>query len=645
MTALSKATLKNIWKARFQPQASDFANLIDSWTDYNYQGAQTGAVTRSLAEKVGDVVSVKDFGAVGDGVTNDAVALQSAATAGGTIYVPAGTYRVNQTINLSHNTILSIDRRATITHASAGGVVFTIRGEITNSATFTAVTAGAYQITPASVSGYAAGDMIMLQGDDAAEVCTVASVSGGVFVLAAPISFSYLSAVPTVVRVSAISNVVITGGTIVGGIEIRNADAALVDQVNIVSGDISNQVGANAAWRSVRIMGCKVGSVKLYGGAITDCVISRNYVSAGFNLTAHASGAQITGNRVNGSTFGFSIRSGRGTFLSNNSISVSGTAIFLNGYGVNLVNNFMNAQVGIEFDGFYDPKPVQTLVEGNVIQADACISFISRTHQYRAIDLVGNQMTGRICVSASPAVSINMVANNLIADGIIIRCASVSACSFIGNTMLSQAGSVEAACVRLEAGGNYVFSDNTLVRGGTDATLLRLGGQNWVINGNRFRKSGDSSLPVVVTTGTSNGRGAITGNQVNSPSCVFVSVSGLNASRLSLAGNEVSQTAGLVNIGAVQRAVTSGDVDASLIITNYAILTVANTTVQSISNGYDGQIVMFRTNTSTQSIVFEDGTGNLRMNGNFTLDNDEDTITFMKAGSNWLEISRSDNGA
>lgn len=35
MTALSKATLKNIWKARFQPQASDFSNLIDSWTDYS----------------------------------------------------------------------------------------------------------------------------------------------------------------------------------------------------------------------------------------------------------------------------------------------------------------------------------------------------------------------------------------------------------------------------------------------------------------------------------------------------------------------------------------------------------------------------------------------------------------------------------
>ena len=34
MTALSKATLKATWVANFKPRASDFANLIDSWTDY-----------------------------------------------------------------------------------------------------------------------------------------------------------------------------------------------------------------------------------------------------------------------------------------------------------------------------------------------------------------------------------------------------------------------------------------------------------------------------------------------------------------------------------------------------------------------------------------------------------------------------------
>lgn len=39
MTELSKATLKATWVANFKPQASDFANLIDSWTDY-YAGLE-----------------------------------------------------------------------------------------------------------------------------------------------------------------------------------------------------------------------------------------------------------------------------------------------------------------------------------------------------------------------------------------------------------------------------------------------------------------------------------------------------------------------------------------------------------------------------------------------------------------------------
>ena len=57
---------------------------------------------RSLANRANDIVSVLDFGAVGDGVTDDRAAFQAAVTAviaagRGTVYVPDGTYLINGT--------------------------------------------------------------------------------------------------------------------------------------------------------------------------------------------------------------------------------------------------------------------------------------------------------------------------------------------------------------------------------------------------------------------------------------------------------------------------------------------------------------------------------------------------------------------
>ena len=64
-----------------------------------YKQGSTGSVVRNLGEKLRESVSVKDFGAVGDGVADDTHAIQAAidfmATIGGTVSVPDGEYKLN----------------------------------------------------------------------------------------------------------------------------------------------------------------------------------------------------------------------------------------------------------------------------------------------------------------------------------------------------------------------------------------------------------------------------------------------------------------------------------------------------------------------------------------------------------------------
>lgn len=68
--------------------------------------AGTGAVERTAQEKMRDRVSVKDFGAVGDGVTDDTAAIQAtidyaASITGASVYLPRGVYRTTSTLTLS----------------------------------------------------------------------------------------------------------------------------------------------------------------------------------------------------------------------------------------------------------------------------------------------------------------------------------------------------------------------------------------------------------------------------------------------------------------------------------------------------------------------------------------------------------------
>lgn len=77
-----------------------------------------GAITRTVQDKLSEVVSVKDFGAVGDGIADDTAAIQAAidwvayrnlaynvsqpAPTNGTVFLPGGKYRITDTIHLGY---------------------------------------------------------------------------------------------------------------------------------------------------------------------------------------------------------------------------------------------------------------------------------------------------------------------------------------------------------------------------------------------------------------------------------------------------------------------------------------------------------------------------------------------------------------
>lgn len=61
----------------------------------------TGATARTAQAKLRDTVSVKDFGAVGDGVTDDTAAIQAAINTGLPVFAPAGTYKITSTLTFS----------------------------------------------------------------------------------------------------------------------------------------------------------------------------------------------------------------------------------------------------------------------------------------------------------------------------------------------------------------------------------------------------------------------------------------------------------------------------------------------------------------------------------------------------------------
>lgn len=75
-----------------------------------FQQGGTGATVRTVQAKLRETVSVKDYGAVGDGAADDAPAFNAAiayltSLGGGTVVIPRGDYRLNSMVQITNSGI------------------------------------------------------------------------------------------------------------------------------------------------------------------------------------------------------------------------------------------------------------------------------------------------------------------------------------------------------------------------------------------------------------------------------------------------------------------------------------------------------------------------------------------------------------
>lgn len=107
------------------PNTAYRTSLTSLWALLNSSTIATGGTAaRTLADQFGEVLSVKDRGATGDGTTNDRAEIQAAidyvsAAGGGVVEFPYGTYRINTPLTPKSNVMLRFSHSAILKQQDA----------------------------------------------------------------------------------------------------------------------------------------------------------------------------------------------------------------------------------------------------------------------------------------------------------------------------------------------------------------------------------------------------------------------------------------------------------------------------------------------------------------------------------------------
>lgn len=120
---------------------ADAADVTHGGSLIGYRPNEVGApIGRTLANKLRDILSVKDFGAIGNGVADDTAAIQACVNAagnrtdGGVVIFPDGLYKISASITIAKNYVTlegSSKDGSQVFHTAAFGPMFVFINGIT----------------------------------------------------------------------------------------------------------------------------------------------------------------------------------------------------------------------------------------------------------------------------------------------------------------------------------------------------------------------------------------------------------------------------------------------------------------------------------------------------------------------------------
>ncbi len=155
-----------------------------------------GAVQTTVQNKLGESVSVKDFGAKGDGIADETAAIQAACASANIVRIPAGNYRITSTLIIPANVTLQGDGIAKTNIIVSANVVgirivgnyarlkdFTIKNSVSNTNNGIEIgdtinDGGRSSLTSLYVTGMG-NDGIQVRNGNLGTIRDVASVSNG----------------------------------------------------------------------------------------------------------------------------------------------------------------------------------------------------------------------------------------------------------------------------------------------------------------------------------------------------------------------------------------------------------------------------------------------------------------------------------